>query len=234
MKERRSKVFWVDERTIFFLFVEFTKSPAEFVSIPTPINLPEGAEIDRVHYDQMRRGFAFVVSHPSFPIWEDGCECPRGDAVLAFGATRRMCKAERQPGDHTFFVNRLPDGGTYARSFGIDPGHPEGDRIGSITITYPKLTKQWSRGDLAMLLGDKGSDVMVAITDDREDTAGLLGIMIVETRCECGARPDQLRAMTADELSACHAAIGVRITESPKTGFFFAKPGMMDWTKGAS
>lgn len=27
--ERRSKVFWVDEQTIFSLFVEFTKSPPE-------------------------------------------------------------------------------------------------------------------------------------------------------------------------------------------------------------
>lgn len=194
MTERRSKVYWVDEQAIFFLFVEFTKSPTEFVSIPTPINLPEGAVVEYCGHDPMRRGFAFIVSHPSFPIWENGAECPRGQDVLEFTTTRRMC-VQDSPGKrlvHDAMASAERDGisyeeamrritGHHEEEIGVDPGHPEGDfssiqfvgqKIASME-KYARLEEQakaliadgWETKDLCIVQEEGKPDRMEARED---------------------------------------------------------------------
>lgn len=164
MKERRSKVFWVDEGTIFFLFVEFTKSPTEFVSIPTPINLPEGAIVEYCRHDPWRRGFAFVVSHPSFPIWEDGAECPRGDDVLDFTTTRRLVKPDN---GGVFYENA-------EATIGVDIAEPwryMRDKDGNITDDLEAdPTKTLSTSGVAIALDDPATFVS-PLADERAEMA---------------------------------------------------------------
>jgi hypothetical protein len=228
MKERRSKVFWVPERTIFGLFVEFTKSPPEYVSIPTPINLPEGAIVEYVRHDPWRTSFAFVVSHPSFPIWEDGAGCPQDGSRLEFTRTRRMVVSQY--------------------TIGVDPGHYEGDRSVTwrdavkrhlsdrVRDNYEHLEEQakaliaegWEAKDLCIVQEEGKPDRMHAEAEiGRKLTAHRAA---VQSTLPEACRPGQHKSMT-DEQKAHHDKAFAPHIGSPTPANMDEQAAMLEWFK---
>lgn len=77
--ERRVKLVFVGEADVLDLACVVHRGCEGTHAVKFPLALPDGAQILRVHHDQYRRQFAFLVRHDSFEPVPDGMATPDYD-----------------------------------------------------------------------------------------------------------------------------------------------------------
>lgn len=91
-KERRERLYLLDERTFLYCLTAMAKWP-EHVMLPVIQDLPDNAVVERIRFDFERRAFVAAVSHPTFDVVPPGALPPLQYPIYTTVARRDYARA---------------------------------------------------------------------------------------------------------------------------------------------